>query len=495
MVPDDAEAVTMGPCEMPGRQPAARPQRHLAHSVLVAAAFVATFVVAAVVTNSGQGSNVDEAHIAPSSSRALKGINMSSTGNPFEGKRYYKNPVNQASYDATIEKSRGKVRRNLKRMRKTPSAYWIDVKAKIQGTGTQSVEGILADASSKKTPEMVVFIWYDLPNRDCHAKASNGEICCKYLPDGRCDYTWQTDCKEGLKEYEETYADPFVKILEKYQDKVPIAIVIEPDSLPNLATNTDDPRCGGAATKEAYMKGISYSVTQITSKAPKVAVYLDAAHGGWLGWEQNLEDFMNMLKSMDMPYSKMRGFATNVANYQPLGTPCPYEPDSGFRNGYCLNGRHQGEACCDDPCGLSTQWNPGNNEHNYAQDLVMAAKAILSMDAHVVIDTGRNGVDDMREDCAHWCNIRGAGAGVRSTSRTAAPEYVDAYYWLKTPGESDGCTEELPEGGTCPRFDADCAGPDSLGSEPDEPRAPEAGRWFEYQVQQLAENAQLRRRR
>ena len=28
---------------------------------------------------------------------------------------------------------------------------------------------------------MVLFMIYDLPNRDCHAKASNGEICCKYV--------------------------------------------------------------------------------------------------------------------------------------------------------------------------------------------------------------------------------------------------------------------------------------------------------------------------
>jgi len=66
---------------------------------------------------------------------------------------------------------------------------------------------------------------------------------------------------------------------------------------------------------------------------------------------------------------------------------------------------------------------------------------------------------------------------------------VDAYFWLKTPGESDGCTQTLPEGGTCPRFDADCGAGDALGSRPEEPRSPEAGRWFDYQVKELAKNA------
>ena len=46
---------------------------------------------------------------------------------------------------------------------------------KTTGSTTDSMEGILEDALNKPVPELVVFIVYDLPNRDCHAKASNGE--------------------------------------------------------------------------------------------------------------------------------------------------------------------------------------------------------------------------------------------------------------------------------------------------------------------------------
>jgi len=120
----------------------------------------------------------------------------------------------------------------------------------------------------------------------------------------------------------------------------------------------------------------------------------------------------------------------------------------------------------------------------------VAARAKLDMEAHVIIDTGRNGVPNARQNCANWCNARGAGAGTPSTATTAAP-FVDAYFWLKTPGESDGCTKILPGGKACPRFDADCASLDSLGSRPNEPRAPEAGHWFDYLVKQLAEFAAL----
>jgi cellulose 1,4-beta-cellobiosidase len=471
-------------------QSAARPQRSRILAYAVTAALALAALLAAFVHDGSPASAQMQAG-GEAQHRFLQAVNASSLRNPFANQVFYKNPTNQDQFDESIRTSNGLVAENLRAMRDVPSAYWIDVKSKIRGTSLRSLEGILADASSKSPAEMVVFIWYDLPNRDCHAKASNGEICCKYLPDGRCDYNRQQDCTAGLKEYRETYADPFVEVLKKYQDKVPVAVVVEPDSLPNLATNAHDRRCGGAATRQAYTEGVRYAVEQLTTETPNVAVYLDAAHGGWLGWQDNLQKFLRMLGGMRLPVSKMRGFATNVANYQPLGKLCPHQPDSGTRNGYCLNWRHQWDDCCADPCGLAAEWNPGNNELNYAQELVIAARSVLRMDAHVIIDTGRNGVTNMRQDCANWCNARGAGAGVASTAQTDAPTFVDAYYWLKTPGESDGCTAVLPNGDACPRFDADCASPDSLGSGYGEPRAPEAGHWFDYQVKQLAEFAHL----
>lgn len=95
----------------------------------------------------------------------------------------------------------------------------------------------------------------------------------------------------------------------------------------------------------------------------------------------------------------------------------------------------------------------------------------------------------MRQSCDNWCNPRNAGAGIPSTADTANKTMVDAYFWLKTPGESDGCSQELPSGSQCPRFDASCGSVDSLGSKSHEPRAPEAGGWFDFQVKQLARHA------
>jgi len=410
--------------------------------------------------------------------------------NPFSGKKFYINPANQKEYDASILLAKSKpIRQALEAMKDVPSAYWIDKKAKIRGNSTSTVEGILKDASSRSPAQLVVFIWYDLPNRDCAAHASNGEICCTRSPDGTCDYDTQSNCTDGIKEYEQEYTDPFVSVLAEYKGKVPVVVVVEPDSLPNLASNLGMPHCANPATQAAYKQGIMYSVEQLTIKTD-VAIYLDSAHGGWLGWEDNLEKFMAVLKEMALPFQKMRGFSTNVANYQPLGIQCPWQPDQGYRNAYCLNEKHADNPCCADPCKLESQYNPANNELNYAQALREAANGLLSWKAAVVIDTGRNGVENERQSCKNWCNIRGAGAGLKSTAMTNQTG-IDAYFWLKTPGESDGCTQQLPSGSDCPRFDSMCGSVDSIGSQADEPRAPEAGAWFDFQVQQLAQNAHM----
>jgi cellulose 1,4-beta-cellobiosidase len=286
------------------------------------------------------------------------------------------------------------------------------------------------------------------------------------------------DCAAGINTYKTQYIDPLVQVFKNFP-QVPVVCVIEPDSLPNLATNMADPHCGNSATTTAYKIGIPYAINQL-STVSNVAMYLDAAHGGWLGWSNNLNAFVQTVSSLGI-VNKLRGFSTNVANYQPLGVPCPSV-------GYCLNNQHPNDPCCSDPCRLASQYNPAVNEQNYVLELTSVFLS-AGIQPYFIVDTGRNGVPDMRSDCANWCNIRGAGIGLRPTTNTNST-YIDALYWLKTPGESDGCTQVLPSGNNCPRFDSFCGSTDSIGSRSGEPRAPQAGNWFDYQIKQLAANAQ-----
>jgi cellulose 1,4-beta-cellobiosidase len=402
--------------------------------------------------------------------------------NPFLRQTYYVNPHYQKELNGSIATATGQTKQNLETMYKVPSAYWIDVMAKISG-GADSVAAILKDASSQNPIPLVVFIVYNVPNRDCHAHASNGEICCTPNADGTCNYNVGGDCSAGLNIYKRKYIDPLVALFRAHP-QVPIVTVIEPDSLGNLATNMGDPHCGNSATHAAYTQGIPYAIKQLSTLS-NVAIYLDACHGGWLGWYNNAQAFVNIVSQLNVA-SYLRGFTTNVANYQPLGVQCKVV-------GWCLNQMHQSDPCCVDPCKLEGQYNPSNNEHNYAAELQAEfRKRMPGFSPTFVIDTGRNGIADMRSNCANWCNIRGAGVGHLPTTNTANTTLIDAYFWLKTPGESDGCTQTLPDGSQCARYDSSCDSPDSIGSRQGEPRAPEAGQWFDYQVKQLATNAHFK---
>jgi hypothetical protein len=171
-----------------------------------------------------------------------------SSANPFERTTsYYVNPTYKALLQSSIDSASGAVKSYLTNMKESPSAYWIDVMSKVTGSDTGSMEGILADASKKSKKQLVVFMVYDLPNRDCHAKASNGEICCTYNNDGSCNYDAGGDCVEGITKYKTQYIDPMFNVLSKYHNAVEIVLVIEPDSLPNFATNL-----GKGGRRKAY---------------------------------------------------------------------------------------------------------------------------------------------------------------------------------------------------------------------------------------------------
>merc|ERR1712137_1196730 len=131
-----------------------------------------------------------------------------------------------------------------------------------------------------------------------------------YKANGQCDYTASGDCAAGLNEYKTEYVDKFVGALNDYP-QVPVVVIVEPDSLPNLATNMGDPKCVNTATQNAYKTGIKYAIDQLSTT--HATLYIDAAHGGWLGWDDNLGAFMQLFGSshMNVDLSGVRGFAQN----------------------------------------------------------------------------------------------------------------------------------------------------------------------------------------
>ena len=104
-----------------------------------------------------------------------------------------------------------------------------------------------------------------------------------------------------------------VKLIKKYPN-VAFALLIEPDSLPNLVTNADKTACSNSAS--GYRDGVAYAIKNLN--LPNVVMYLDAGHGGWLGWDANLKpgaaELAKAYKAGGSP-KQLRGFATNTAGW------------------------------------------------------------------------------------------------------------------------------------------------------------------------------------
>ncbi len=198
----------------------------------------------------------------------------------------------------------------------------------------------------------------------------------------------------------------------------------------------------------------------------------------------------------------VHGFIVNTANYSALKEPYVKVTDS-------VNGQTVRQSKWID-------WNQYVDELSFAQ--AFRTKLVsVGFDSNIgmLIDTSRNGwggsarptgpgpstsVDayvnggriDRRYHTGNWCNQSGAGLGERPK---ANPEPgIDAYVWVKPPGESDGSSKAIPnnEG---KGFDRMCDptytgnarnGNNLSGALPD---APISGAWFAAQFQQLMQNA------
>jgi hypothetical protein len=120
--------------------------------------------------------------------------------------------------------------------------------------------------------------------------------------------------------------------------------------------------------------------------------------------------------------------------------------------------------------------NPCPNELTYAKMLAGTLAMYGFKDHGFIIDTSRNGKGNIRTKWGDWCNVRGAGLGEHPRANPAPG--IDAYWWVRPPGESDGSSD--PNG---LRFDVMCAGPNAAKN------APQAGKWFEAYFMDLVHNA------
>ncbi|MDR6321706.1 glycoside hydrolase family 6 protein [Actinoplanes couchii] len=173
-----------------------------------------------------------------------------------------------------------------------------------------------------------------------------------------------------------------------------VVIVLEPDAIPHLI----DGCVSGPVAEERYT--LLGEAIAAFKQDPDAKVYLDAGNPGWI------KDVDRVAEALERAgVRRADGFSLNVANFETTDANITY-----------------GTAVSDRLGGLP-----------------------------FVIDTSRNGNGpapvDAQDSEGHWCNPPGRALGPSPTTLTGA-ERVDAFLWIKRPGESDGaCLPDAPPAG------------------------------------------------
>lgn len=160
-------------------------------------------------------------------------------------------------------------------------------------------------------------------------------------------------------------------------------MVVEPDALSEIG-------CLPRPKRLSYYKLIRFDVRQF-SHDPNAKLYIDAGHPDW---EPARVEARRLLRISRNPRV---GFALNVSNFYSTRANASY----GARISRDTYGKH------------------------------------------FIIDTSRNGGD---VPDGEWCNPPDARLGPTPTTRTRSPR-IDAFLWVKAPGDSDGTCNGGPPSG------------------------------------------------
>lgn len=347
--------------------------------------------------------------------------------------------------------------RLVREMVETPRAIWL-----VGGTPSEVQEQVRSEARrAARQREVPVFVAYDIPMRDCGQFSSGGA---------------------GSAEEYLAWIDALAMAIG---DRRAI-VLLEPDSLGIIPHHVSlygqlewcQPAYADPATaaEERYQQ-LNAAVDRLMQQ-PNVRVYLDGTHSRWLpvgdaAW-----------RLVRAGVQRASGFFLNVSNYEPTEQLEKYgtwiASCIAFANNPEEGGWRLGHY---EWCG--SQYGPANVEDFstwvYTDEWYAALLGSATPSTHFVIDTSRNGqgawappVDAPPGDPQVWCNPPERGLGLRPTCDTGS-ELVDAYLWVKVPGESDGA---------CHRWEPPGSADPTRGIV-----NPPAGAWFPEQVLELIEHA------
>jgi len=354
----------------------------------------------------------------------------------------------------------------IREMIETPQAVWF-----TSGTPhktQQDVKNTVQRAAGKG--QVPVLVAYNIPFRDCAQFSAGGAT--------------------SVAEYE-AWIDGFAAGIS---DNLAV-VILEPDGLGiipwyrqfrGLPSEGGYEWCQPAEADEATAADerfamLNYAVDALKAQ-PNTSVYLDGTHSAWLG----SGDAAHRLAQAGV--ERADGFFLNVSNYRLTEHLEKYGAwvskclafstnPASWGNGHfdwCASQYYPANPNDFSTWNLTDQWYIDNVE---SQDW-WYSELLLK---HFVIDTSRNGQGPWTPTASYpdpqdWCNPPERGLGPRPTADTGNA-LLDAYLWVKIPGESDGeCTRGLgPAGET---VDPEWGLID-----------PGAGQWFPEMALQLAQNA------
>ncbi|MGW2560771.1 glycoside hydrolase family 6 protein [Streptomyces sp. NPDC001514] len=164
----------------------------------------------------------------------------------------------------------------------------------------------------------------------------------------------------------------------------PVIVILEPDSIALADCLSDSERAARYAS-------LARAGRTLKAANPKAKVYFDAGHSGW----NSAPEQAAQLRAAGVANSG-DGIFTNVSNFHRTA-----------------------------------------DEARYAREVLAALGGPARLGA--VIDTSRNG--NGPPEPGTWCDPEGRALGRTPTTETGESR-IDAYLWIKLPGESDGCKGE-----------------------------------------------------
>jgi cellulose 1,4-beta-cellobiosidase len=367
---------------------------------------------------------------------APSGTAASHVTNPFSGASWYVNPNYTAEADSSAASATGTLAAQMQYIGTQPTYLWLDHIGAIYG-GTDNASGIggtdraglqaqlqaALAADTSGAPELFPIVIYDLPDRDCAALASNGEL---------------SIANNGLSYYENSYIDPIAQILSDYANTpLRVVTVIEPDSLPNLVTNQSVANCSQALSSGVYEDGIEYALNKLHA-IPNVYNYIDIAHSAWLGWSSNMGPavtlYAQVVGATTAGLSSVDGFISDTANYIPVSEPYMTATES-------VDGNPVDSV-------QYYSYDPYIDELTYDQEMYSQLVAAgFSSKVGMLIDTSRDG----------WGDPSRPTAACSTTTCTTTTAFVNASKIDDRPFRGDWCNQEnagigaLPQATPTPR--------------------------------------------